>query len=124
MPQTGCDHCEERAFAFGFWVTSKPQESADNQIGSTKSTANTPKVSTDIVKAPPKKEATPMQCSGNTLILENEEDVQTFLTCVSSVNMVAVVKAHTNYLMMLAHTETKALGISDGGADSVIGGPV
>ena len=81
-------------------------------------------MSTDIVKAPPKKEATPMQCSGNTLILENEEDVQTFLSHVSSVNTVAVVKAHTDYLTMLAHVETKASGVPDGGPDSVIGGPV
>ena len=39
-------------------------------------------------------------------------------------NAVAVVKAHTDCPMMLAHVEAKALGVPDGGADSVIGGPV
>ena len=81
-------------------------------------------MSTDIVKAPPKKETMPMQCSGNSIMTESEEDVQSFVTHVGSVNVAAVVKAHTNYLLMLAHVETKALGVPDGGADSVIGGPV
>ena len=81
-------------------------------------------MSTDIVKAPPKKEAMPMQHSGNNLITESEEDVQSFMTHVGSTNTAAVVKANTGHSLMLPHVETEALGVPDGGADSVIGGPV